>query len=339
MPQVWQGRYSQIVIPVLRQLAGALLMSFAVAALVGVACRDSDQGQENAGETEFATAAGSTDVAELPEYLSGEGVSWIEQWPYIQTAGLCGEEAHSDFEEVPRPGHGLTSRTEPTAALREASSMLGLEWDDWERRWFDRDGVTLYRRSPWQGQSGEYAGASLYLVYQGEPPRWDEAQSSLLYACEGESGEARPLPPPLYIELDGERVDVRYGAVLALLNPTHLPGVDLERSCSWFHPGFVDHRSGRRQARPHGLSEGAVAASDLPESLLTAVIEYGHERPLDEFDYLWVTEHRVMAFARTPREGGRYSLLGEVREFGLIDDDGQEEWVELAHGVVWECGG
>ena len=324
-------------VPVQPRLANTLVLVPVLFAIAAVGCNGSGHSQSDTGGDEAARAVGLRQVAALPEYLSGEGVSWIELWPWIRTAGLCGEEATSDFDELTRPGHGLTSASEPTPALSEASSMLGLEWEDWERRWFDRNGVTLYRRTPSQAASGEYVGASMYLFFPGDPPGCDEAQSSLLYACDGEIGENRPLPPPLYIELDGERIDVRYGAVLALLNPTHLPGVDLERSCSWFYPGFVDHRSGRHQAKPHGLSEGAVAGSDLPESLHLAVVEYGHERPLDEFVYLRVTEYRVMAFARTPLSGNRYLRLGEVREFGLIEDEGEEQWTELAHGVVWEC--
>lgn len=323
-----------------RQRLRTAPVSLAALLAIGMAaCSGSEQGQSDVRtEESSASTVDSSEVAELPEYLSGDGVSWIEQWPWVQTAGLCGEEATSDFGDVPRPGHGLTSASEPTAALRDAAGMLGLEWEDWERRWFDRDGLTLYRRTAWRGETHEYAGASLYLVYQGDPPRWDEAQSSIWYACDEAGGEHRPLPPPLYVELDGEPVDVRYGAVLALLNPSHLPGVDLERSCSWFNPGFVDHRVGRFQAEPHGLGTGAVTASDLPESLHSAVVEYGHERPLDEFDHLWVTEHRVMAFSRTPLDGGRYVHLGEVREFGVIEDGGESQWIELAHGVIWECG-
>ncbi|MCY3557400.1 MAG: hypothetical protein OXH13_01980 [Chloroflexi bacterium] len=278
-------------------------------------------------------------VADLPQYISGEGVSWIETWPWIQTAGLCGEEVTSDFEDLPRPGHGLTSASGPTEALREASRMFGLEWEDWDRVWFDREGVTLYTRTAWQGGSREYAAASLYLVYQGDPPRWDEAQSSVTYVCdEAEAARGgRPLPPPLYVELEGEQIDVRYGAVLALLDPGHLPDVDLERSCSWFNPGSVDHRYGRHQAMPHGLPAGTPTASDLPESLRTAAVRTRHERPLHGFEFLWVTEHRVMAFSRSPLEGSRNARLAEVREFALIQDNGDERWVELASGVVWDC--
>lgn len=314
------------------------LIAVGLFALGAVACRDSEQSQSDIRVDQPTSAGDSAGVAELPEYLSGEGVSWIEIWPWIETAGVCGEEAHSDFEEQPRPGHGLTSASEPPAALMEAAAMLGLEWEDWERRWFDRNGVTLYRRGAWQGESGEYGGASLYLVYQGDPPRWDELRSSIWYACGDADDGEMPLPPPIHIELDGKQVDVRYGAVIALLNPTHLPGVDLERSCSWFHPGFVDHRYGRHEAGPHGLSVGVVTASDLPESLHAAVVQYGHERPLDDYEHLWVTEYRVMGFARTALEGSRFVRLGEVREFGLIEDDGEGRWVELAHGVVWDCG-
>lgn len=179
----------------------------------------------------------------------------------------------------------------------------------------------------------------LYLVYHGDPPGWDEAQLSVSYKCEGADadGEVRPLPPPIYVDLDGEQVDVRYGAVLALLNPTHLPGIDLERSCSWFRPGFVDHRTVRRQAKPHGLPQGATTASELSESLRAAAVKYGHETPLEEYEHLWVTEHRVMAFRRSLDEQSGSTVAARVREFGLIEYDAEERWIELASGSVWNC--
>ena len=283
--------------------------------------------------------AGYSLVADLPEYLSGEGVSWIERWPWIQVAGLCGEEVTSDLESLPMPGHGLTSESGPSDELRRAAAYLGLEWDDWEGRWFDRNSVTLYRRTVWIDSGREYAGASLYLMYHGDPPRWDEAQSSLLYRCPEGGGDnvGRPLPRSIYVDLDGEQVDVRYGAVLSLLNPTHLPGIDLEQSCSWVSPGFVDHGYGRYTAEPHGLSEGSVTVSELPASLLAEAVRYGHEMSLDKFEHLWVTEFRVMAFTRSARERSNGPRLAEVREFGLITEDGEERWVELASGVIWDC--
>lgn len=324
--------------------AGFLAVAALVALLLG-GCTDERQEHtkslpaEQQQEVVRSQSGHSATVAPLPEYLSGEGVIWIEQWPWIQTAGLCGEEVTSDFDELPKPGHGLTAMSQPTAALREAASMLGLEWEDWERRWFDRNGVTLYRRTAWQGDSREYAAASLYLAYHGDPPRWDEAQSSVLYICDEGGGDPadRQLPPPIYVELDGEQVDVRYGAVLAFLNSTHLPGVDLERSCSWFSPGFVDHRVGRRTAVPHGLSLGMAAVSDLPVSLMHVAVVYGQKTPLSQFEHLWVTEHRVMAFTRVARQKKGRARLAEVREFALFEDQGDERWIELASGSVWNC--
>ncbi|MXX49322.1 MAG: hypothetical protein F4088_02345 [Chloroflexi bacterium] len=330
-----------------RSKAGFLAIAVlaAVLAVLLAGCTDERQEQaeshpvEQQQEVVRSQSGRSATVAPLPEYLSGEGVIWIEQWPWIQTAGLCGEEVTSDFDELPKPGHGLTAMSQPTAALREAASMLGLEWEDWERRWFDRNGVTLYRRTAWQGDSREYAAASLYLVYHGDPPRWDEAQSSILYLCDEEAGDPadRPLPPAIHVDLDGEQVDVRYGAVLALLNSTHLPGVDLERSCSWFSPGFVDHRVGRRTAVPHGLSLGMAAVSDLPISLMHLAVMYGQKTPLNQFEHLWVTEHRVMAFTRVPRQKRGRARLAEVREFALFEDAGDRRWIELASGTVWNC--
>ena len=318
---------------------GALIAIF----VIGCSQVDQDQTDTDGAEQRQAQPASKPDsavmLAPLPDYMSGEGVIWIEQWPWIQTAGLCGEEVTSELDELPKPGHGLTAMSQPTAALKEAASMLGLEWEDWERRWFDRNGVTLYRRTAWQGDSREYAAASLYLVYHGDPPRWDEAQSSILYICDEEAGdpEDRPLPPAIYVDLDGEQVDVRYGAVLALLNSTHLPGVDLERSCSSFSPGFVDHRVGQRRAVPHGLSLGMAAVSDLPISLMHLAVIYGQKTPLNQFEHLWVTEHRVMAFTRVPRQKRGRDLLAEVREFALFEDAGDQRWLELASGVIWNC--
>ena len=276
--------------------------------------------------------AGHAAVAELPEYLSGEEVSHILSWPWIQGANLCEEVAISELVDLPRPGHGLTSVVEPTEELRQASVYLGLEWEDWEGRWFDRNSVMLYRRTAEVSESAEFNAASLYLIYLGDPPQWDEAQSSVLYACDEVGGDkgGRPLPPPIYVELDEEQVDVRYGAVLALLNPTHLPGIDLEAKCVEMSPGSVDHRYGRRTAIPHGLPQGTVTASELPKSLMI-------EGALSDSEHIWVTEFRVMAFTHTPRVKSRFTRLAEVSEFALIEDDGEERWIELARGLIWAC--
>ena len=313
-----------------------MAVALAVLAIVGCTGRGTDEAdpveEQPRTSSDPAESEGYQLEADLPEYLSGEGVSWIENWPWIQTSGLCGEEVTSDFEELASPGHGLRSNGEPSAELRRASSYLGLEWEDWEGRWFDRNSVTLFRRTPWTTGRSEFAGGSLYLIYHGDPPRWDEAQSSVLYECDqpGSEVEDRLLPPPIYVNLDGERVDVRYGAVLALINPTRLPGVDLEANCVWMYPGSIDHRYGRRQAKPHGLAQGRLTVSDLPSGLRIYIPE--------TFEHLWATEHRVMAFTRMPRQGRGFTNLVQVLEYGLFEDEGEERWHELASGSVWECG-
>ena len=268
--------------------------------------------------------------AALPEYFSGEGVSWLLQWPWLDTSGLCGEEVTSNFEDLPRPGHGLTSEDPPSDELRVASRYLGLEWEGWEGRWFDRWSVTLYRRTPWTNGSRRYVAAARYLVHHGDPPRWDETQSELVYECDGPDAPARASLEPIHIDLDGRQVDVRYGAVVALITPKRLPDIDLEANCVEISPGSIEHRYGRHQAKPHGLAPGTLTASDLPPGLRGFVLEV--------YEHLWATEHRVMAFSRTPLEANRVTYLARVREYGLIGDDGEERWVELASGSVWTCG-